>query len=412
MSSDAPTGEWLRIGRKDVRPEGDAGLDVGEHGDSIRRFLTNILQTEHLALLLGNGLTLGAAIPLGVDAPSMAASPFELELSTDVAREAERAAKTSGRGEANVEDHLNAALTLLRGLQIMEDPRAEEWNSAITDFLRSFVTSLIKVEADLANAFRDTESGRLMLGSLESLILTFANRTASRERLHVFTTNYDRLIEFVADSAALHVLDNFVGTVRPTFRAPRLSVDVHYNPPGLRGEPRYLEGVIRFTKLHGSVDWKATDGEVLRIPTMFGEMPENLGDAGALLVYPNAAKDTALSAYPYSELFRDYSAAIVRPQSAVITYGYGFGDQHINAILRAMLRIPSTHLVIISYDDPGGRVGRFAREAAQSERVSVILGAQLASLRTLATHLLPATSIRHVVQTGDRDPDESGARDQ
>ena len=412
MSSDTPIREWLRIGRKDVRPEGDASLDVGEHGDSIRQFLTKILQTEHLALLLGNGLTLGAATPLGIDTPPMTAPPFKIALSTNVAREAERAAKVSGRGEANVEDHLNAALTLLRGLQIMDDPRAEAWNSAITDFLRSFVTSVIKVEADLTTAFHDAESGRMVLGSLESLLLTFANRTASRERLHVFTTNYDRLIEFVADSAALHVLDNFVGTVRPTFRTPRLSVDVHYNPPGLRGEPRYLEGVIRFTKLHGSVDWKSIDGEVLRMPTMFGETPKHLGDPGTLLVYPNAAKDTALSAYPYSELFRDLSAAIVRPQSAVITYGYGYGDQHINAILRDMLRIPSTHLVIISHDDPGGRVGRFAEEAAQSERVSIILGAQFASLRTLATQLLPATSIQHVAQTGDHDPDESGAHDE
>ncbi len=341
----------------------------------------------------------------------MAGSPFELALGEEVARAAERAANKSGRGEANVEDHLNAALTLLRGLQIMEDPRADEWNSAITVFLQGFAASVIKVEADLATAFRDTEPGRAILGALESLVLTFANRTASRERLHVFTTNYDRLIEYVTDSAGLHVLDNFVGTVRPTFRAPRLSVDVHYNPPGLRGEPRYLEGVIRFTKLHGSVDWRATDGEVLRMPTMFGEIPENLGDTDTLLVYPNAAKDIALSAYPYSELFRDFSAAVVRPQSAVITYGYGYGDQHINAILRDMLRIPSTHLVIISYDDPGGRVGRFAQEAAQSERVSVIMGARLANLGTLAAELLPATSIQYV-STDNREPVESSARDQ
>ena len=386
-------------------------LEVDQHDGAIRGFLTNVLQTEHLALLLGNGLTLGTAIPLGVDAPSMEASPFDLALGEEVAREAERAARTSGRGAANVEDHLNAALTLLRGLQIMEDHRAEEWNSAVASFLRDFVGSVVKVETDLATAFGETKSGRTMLGALESLILTFANRTASRERLHVFTTNYDRLIEFVADSAGLHVLDNFVGTVRPTFRAPRLSVDVHYNPPGLRGEPRYLEGVIRYTKLHGSVDWRSTDGEVLRMPTTFGEMPKDLGD-GTLLVYPNADKAVSLSAYPYSELFRDFSAAIVRPQSAVITYGYGYGDQHINAILRDMLRIPSTHLVIISHDDPGGRIARFAREAGQSERVSVILGAQFASLRTLTAQLLPATSIHHAVKTNDRELDELGARDQ
>ncbi len=41
----------------------------------------------------------------------------------------------------------------------------------------------------------------------------------------------------------------------PIFRSSRLNIDMHYNPPGIRGEPRYLEGVARFTKLHGSIDW-------------------------------------------------------------------------------------------------------------------------------------------------------------
>jgi hypothetical protein len=54
----------------------------------------------------------------------------------------------------------------------------------------------------------------------------------------------------------LHVLDRFVGRMNPVFRASRLGVDLHYNPPGIRGEPRYLEGVVRLTKLHGSIDWR------------------------------------------------------------------------------------------------------------------------------------------------------------
>src|SRR3546814_4756180 len=46
-----------------------------------------------------------------------------------------------------------------------------------------------------------------------------------------------------------------VGALNPVFRASRVEVDVHYNPPGIRGEPRFMEGVIRLTKLHGSLDW-------------------------------------------------------------------------------------------------------------------------------------------------------------
>ena len=39
--------------------------------------------------------------------------------------------------------------------------------------------------------------------------------------------------------------------------------------------------------------------------------------------YPNAAKDKETTEYPYVELFRDFAAAICRPNSTLVTYGYG-----------------------------------------------------------------------------------------
>ena len=65
--------------------------------------------------------------------------------------------------------------------------------------------------------------------------MSFASRAASRERLHAFTTNYDRLIEHGCDLAGLRVVDRFVGALTPVFRSSRLELDLHYNPPGIRG---------------------------------------------------------------------------------------------------------------------------------------------------------------------------------
>ena len=134
---------------------------------------------------------------------------------------------------------------------------------------------------------------------------------------------------------------------------------MHYNPPCIRGEPRYLEGVARFTKLHGSIDWVNTGTGIRCIGLPFGS--EDLGnflnapgikdaDVRKLMIYPNAAKDRETTEYPYVELLRDFAAALCRPNSTLITYGCGFGDEHINRIIRDMLTIPSTRLVIISYD--------------------------------------------------------------
>jgi hypothetical protein len=117
--------------------------------------------------------------------------------------------------------------------------------------MSGFLKSLSKTESGIV-AGKDLASKNAAQGVLQSFLLSFASRAASRERLHVFTTNYDRLIEHGCDFAGLRIIDRFVGALNPVFRASRVEVAIHYNPPGIRGEPRFMEGVIRLTKLHGS----------------------------------------------------------------------------------------------------------------------------------------------------------------
>ena len=95
------------------------------------------------------------------------------------------------------------------------------------------------------------------------------------------------------------------------------------------------------------------------------------------------------------ELFRDFAAAICRPNSTIVTYGYGFGDEHINRVLRDMLTIPSTHLVIISYNDPIGRVCDFY-QAGHTDQISLLIGPNIAEVQTLTQQFLPKSAIDFV----------------
>ncbi|MDN5746715.1 MAG: SIR2 family protein, partial [Nocardioidaceae bacterium] len=88
-------------------------------------------------------------------------------------------------------------------------------------------------------------------------------------------------------------------------------------------------------------------------------------------------------------LFRDMSAATCRPNSTLVTYGYSFGDDHINRIIRDMLTIPSTHLLVISYSDDGGRITRFAEDYRRTGQVSLLLGPTFADLDALTRNWLP-----------------------
>ena len=232
--------------------------------------------------------------------------------------------------------------------------------------------------------------------------MSFASRSGIRERLNIFTTNYDRYLEAGADVAGLRLIDRFVGTLAPVFRASRLDVDLHYHPPGIRGEPRYLEGVARFTKLHGSVDWLDFGDTIRRIGLPFGandaspflSLYARYGvDARRLMIYPNTAKDRETAVYPYVELFLDFAASVCRPNSTIFCYGYSFGDEHINRVIEDMLTIPSTHLVIIAFNDPLGRIMRTYDRLGRHAQITLLLGDHLGDLKGLVDHFLPKPAI-------------------
>lgn len=201
-------------------------------------------------------------------------------------------------------------------------------------------------------------------------------------------------LEFGAELAGLHLIDRFVGSISPIFRSSRLNIDLHYNPPGIRGEPRYLEGVVNFTKLHGSLDWVEKDDVVKRFALPYGALDINsYSQGGSLIIYPNSSKDRETAEYPYVELFRDFASSVIRPNSTIVTYGYSFGDDHINRVLIDTLTIPSTHLVIIAFDDVGDRIKRFYSKAKRPVQISLLLGKHFGDLKTLVNNYLPKPAI-------------------
>lgn len=368
----------------------------------IEPWLTSLLQSEHLSLLIGSGITHAVhRIATGSGAHGMDRSGYNFgDLGEKIFAAADREAPKAGRAEANIEDDLRVANELLRGMQIVESDKSKALKERINTTLEDFTASILKNETSIASS--DEARREHAFNTLVTFLMSFASRTGVRDRLNIFTTNYDRLIEAGAELAGLHLLDRFLGNLMPIFRSSRLDLDMHYNPPGIRGEPRYLEGVARYTKLHGSVDWLQTGKDIRRFGLPFGAdsvepylKAPGLGEglAHQLMIYPNAAKDRETADYPYVELFRDLAAAVCRPNSTLVTYGYSFGDEHINRVIRDMLTIPSTHLVVISFDDPLGRIMQTYEEIGRPSQISLMIGPALADLSTLTENYLPKAAI-------------------
>ena len=368
----------------------------------IEPWLAALLQSEHLSLLLGNGIS-SAAHTLATGNPGLEMSliPFKT-YRAQIETGATESASKSLRGNPNFEDQIRVCNELIQGLRVYVLGKIAK-ASEIGNKINALEMELEQRMKTLANNILECESNILYSDNAEqaakylvNFLVSFASRSATRERLHIFTTNYDRIIEYGAELAGIRLIDRFVGTVNPVFRSSRLAVDMHYNPPGIRGEPRYLEGVVHYSKLHGSLDWSANGGEIKRFALPYGETdiaPFVREGCERMLIYPNAVKDRETSEYPYVELFRDFASAICRPNSTLFVYGYGFGDSHINRVIADMMTIPSTHLVIISFDDVGNRVKKFYKSVRRPAQISLLLGNHFGELKSLVDHYLPTPSV-------------------
>ncbi|MEQ5211615.1 SIR2 family protein [Morganella morganii] len=387
----------------------------------IEPWLTALFQSEHLNLLIGAGLSSAIQEAATGEKPQGMGWIEDLKVcKSEIDAYVEKTAKAAGRNKGNIEDQIRSINELIKGLEILValNPAPIVPPSPPNPPYRYFPTELNQLREELIRclklfaqsvsngekSIRDAvpEQKTETFNYLVNFLMSFSSRTATRDRLHIFTTNYDRIIETGAELAGLRLVDRFVGSVAPIFRSSRLEVDYHYNPPGIRGEPRYLEGVARFTKLHGSLDWYANEGAIRRFGLPFGAASvepflqvEGAGTANyqQLMIYPNSVKDRETSEYPYVELFRDLASATCRPNSTLVTYGYSFGDEHINRVLTDMLTIPSTHIVIIAYGDPLGRIMSFINDSGRKAQISLLLGDHFGDLKTLVDYYLPKAAI-------------------
>jgi SIR2-like protein len=388
----------------------DEPFNAAKLRERIEPWLTALFQSEHFALLVGSGLSHAVHyMAAGHALPGMNTVKFA-EFDTEINVEAKKSANAAGRMSGNIEDQIRVASELLRGLEIISESKSENTKelgkkavalkNSLDRVLKDFAASVLKGENGLITA--KTKEREKAFNYLVSFLMSFASRTGTRDRLQIFTTNYDRCLEAGADVAGLHLLDRFVGSLLPVFRSSRLDVDMHYNPPGIRGEPRYLEGVAKFTKLHGSLDWVDAEKSIRRMSLPFGaesiepylKAPGLAGaEARQLMIYPNSAKDRETTAYPYVELFRDFAAAVCRPNSTLICFGYSFGDEHINRVIEDMLTIPSAHLVVISYSDPLGRIMQIYEKMGRHAQITLLIGNHLGDLQALVDNYLPKPAI-------------------
>ena len=218
------------------------------------------------------------------------------------------------------------------------------------------------------------------------LIKKILTRPLNLRRANLFTLNYDTLLEKAADAEGVVLVDGFVGTLRRIFRPESYDLDFYFPAQTTEGRVHRFDRALHLYKLHGSITWHRCDANWENPYGLYATFYQETSDDD-VLIFPSPLKYGLALGLPYSELFRRFGSAIAQPQSVLFTIGYGFGDEHVNSLIRQALAIPSFTLVVV---DPAP-TSDFVKHLKQrgDERVWLVSGWRLGTFEQFVERLLP-----------------------
>ena len=223
-------------------------------------------------------------------------------------------------------------------------------------------------------------------------------RPLNLKRANIFTTNYDLAFEYAFDKLGVNFISGFSGFQKRTFKPEAFDYDLFFPGSTTQGKVQRIEKVLRYYKIHGSLTWvkeQPSVNNVYGISEVPIELVREKKDFENIMIYPTTAKKSFTLDFPYSELFRQFSASISQHQSVLITFGYSFSDEHINDIIYQALTIPSFTLIIIDFNGTNERDPPNTNKEIQKlkdlrdPRVIILQGEQLGSFSFFVEQLLP-----------------------
>jgi hypothetical protein len=212
-------------------------------------------------------------------------------------------------------------------------------------------------------------------------------RPLNLRRVNIFTLNYDTLIEQATDAEGAVLVDGFVGSLQRVFRPESYDLDFYFPAQTTEGRVHRFDRAIHLYKLHGSINWHKCDQSWENPYGLYAALYNANCSQDDTLIYPTPLKYGQVLGVPYSEMFRRFGNAIAQSQSVLFVIGYGFGDDHVNSLIRQSLAVPSVTIVVV---DPTPK-SEFLKqlESLGDERVWVIKGQEAGAFEKFVENVLP-----------------------
>lgn len=165
----------------------------------------------------------------------------------------------------------------------------------------------------------------------------------------IFSLNYDPLIERSATDIRVRLTDGFLGVDHSYFDARVFDERIGQIRGTHRGR-QFDETVkpIHLLKLHGSLGWYECSVKGVRRCGFESNTPKT---TKRLMIPPQRRKAADTMNPPYSSLwstFRGCLAQNASPLNRLVCIGYGFADEHVNALIEAALARTDFTLLIFA----------------------------------------------------------------
>ncbi|MDD2754425.1 MAG: SIR2 family protein [Methanothrix sp.] len=290
----------------------------GTTGHCPYRRATDLLQRlapgkMHIGFFLGAGCPLSIQVSDGKDTkpliPEIAGLTKQVKKTLDSNKEIKDVAqkaweRVTGRGivDPTVEDVLSHIRTL----------KSLCGNSGIDDFSEIL---LVKLDQAICEQVRDIVSKSLPSSDTPYHVLARWIQAIARDKpVEIFTTNYDLLLEQALEEQRVPYFDGFVGS------------DSAFLDLESMAEDDLPARWARLWKIHGSINWWMTAKEKIR-------RSRDAVEGEQLLIYPSHLKYDQSRQMPFYAMLDRLRVFLRSGQCVLLTCGYSFGDEHINAYI-------------------------------------------------------------------------------
>lgn len=221
-----------------------------------------------------------------------------------------KAVKDDDRDSENIE-HLLSRIRQLHG--VAGKGTVRDLSAAELAALDEKICSVISEQVDRELPTRNTAYHDLAVWT----------RSVHRaQSVHLFTTNYDLLLEQAMEESSAPYFDGFVGSRRAFF-----------DLGAVEDEALLPARWTRLWKIHGSLNWRLDKGSVVRTTDKLG---------GSYLIYPSHLKYDQSRKMPYLAMLDRLKSFLLKPSAVLFICGYSFADDHINDVIMTSLETNAT----------------------------------------------------------------------